>query len=221
MGAVGKVPPALNCLVQLSDHRIGVSFSWAAASLRPVPSLTPSDVSRMLKGLSASSGLVPGGPRSSTLAAPCFPMLAFSPPTPTFVRPLAASSAPLSPTTIGALRLLASPRAGSAPVSAREHAPAAYVGSFSACRNLCAAIWSAFDPFDLDEGCHLAAAEGALGASIPSGTSIDAESDALSQKSLSAKIEACLHASSGTCCPPPSVRWSLEASGGGVVPSPS
>ena len=38
----------------------------------------------MLKRLSASSGLVPGGPRSSTLAAPCLPMhnmLVFSQPT--------------------------------------------------------------------------------------------------------------------------------------------
>ena len=74
--------------------------------------------------------------------------------------------------------------------SAREHAPAASVGSFSACRDLCTAIWPAFDRLDLDEGCRLAAAEGALSASIPSGTSVYAESDTPSQKSLSAKIGA-------------------------------
>ena len=74
--------------------------------------------------------------------------------------------------------------------SACEHAPAAYVGSFSACRDLCAAIWPAFDSLDLDERCRLAAAESALSASIPSGTSVYAESDTPSQKSLSAKIEA-------------------------------
>ena len=51
--------------------------------------------------------------------------------------------------------------------SAGEHAPAAFVGSFSACRDLCSAIWPAFDPLDLDEGCRFAAAEGALGASTP------------------------------------------------------
>ena len=73
---------------------------------------------------------------------------------------------------------------------AREHAPAAYVGCFSACRDLCSAIWPAFDPLDLDEWCRLAAAEGALGASIPSGTCVYAESDPPSQKSPSAKIEA-------------------------------
>ena len=53
-----------------------------------------------------------------------------------------------------------------------------------------AAIWPAFDPLDLDEECRLAAAESALSASIPSGTSVYAESDTPSQKSLSAKIEA-------------------------------
>ena len=73
--------------------------------------------------------------------------------------------------------------------SACEHVPAAYVGSFPACRDLCAAIWPAFDPLDLDEGWSLAADESALSASIPSGTSVYAESDTPSQKSLSAKIE--------------------------------
>ena len=136
----------------------------------------------MLNRLSASSGLVPGGPRSSTLAAPYLPMrsmLAFSP-TPTFVRPLAACSAPLSPTTIGALRLSAFPRAGSAP-GPPVSTPLLHTSLASPL---------AANPLDLDDGCRLAAAEGALGASILSGTSVYAESDAPSQKSLSAKIEA-------------------------------
>ena len=55
---------------------------------------------------------------------------------------------------------------------AAEHAPAAYVASFSACRELCGQLWPAFDPFDLDEGCHLAAAEEPLRGAIPSGANI-------------------------------------------------
>ena len=74
--------------------------------------------------------------------------------------------------------------------SASEHAPAAYFASFAACRDLCCIIWPSFDPLDLDEGCRLSATESALGASIPDGTSIYAESDAPSQRSLSAKLEA-------------------------------
>ena len=73
---------------------------------------------------------------------------------------------------------------------AAEHAPAAYVASFSACRELCGQLWPAFDPFDLDEGCHLAAAEEALRSAIPSGANIYAESDSPSQRSLSGMIEA-------------------------------
>ena len=42
---------------------------------------------------------------------------------------------------------------------AAEHAPAAYVVSFSVCRELCCQLWPDFDPFDLDDGCHLTAAE--------------------------------------------------------------
>ena len=75
--------------------------------------------------------------------------------------------------------------------SAREHAPAAYVASFAACRDLCSVIWPSFDPLDIDEGCRLGVAESVLGAVIPSGTSVNAESDVPIQKSLSAKIEAC------------------------------
>ena len=74
--------------------------------------------------------------------------------------------------------------------SATEHAPAAYVASFSACRGLCTHLWPAFDPLDPDEGGHLAAAEVSLRASIPSGAGIYAEFDNPSQKSLSGKIEA-------------------------------
>ena len=74
--------------------------------------------------------------------------------------------------------------------SAREHAPAAYVASFNACRDLCCVIWPSFDPLDIDEGCHLGVTESAFGAVIPTGTSVYAESDAPTQKSLSAKIEA-------------------------------
>ena len=76
------------------------------------------------------------------------------------------------------MRLSAFPTGGIGARSAREHAPAAYVGTFSACRDLCSATWSAFDPLDLDEGGRLAAAEGGLGASISSGTNVHAESDA-------------------------------------------
>ena len=39
--------------------------------------------------------------------------------------------------------------------SASEHAPAAYVASFAACRDLCSVIWPSFDPLDIDEGCRL------------------------------------------------------------------
>ena len=46
------------------------------------------------------------------------------------------------------------------------------------------------DPFDQDEGCHLAAAENALRSAIPSGANIYAESDSPFQKSLSGMIEA-------------------------------
>ena len=66
---------------------------------------------------------------------------------------------------------------------AAEHAPAAYVASVSACRELCGHLWPAFDPFDLDEGCRLAAAEEAL-------RGIYAVSDSPSQKSLSGMVEA-------------------------------
>ena len=71
-----------------------------------------------------------------------------------------------------------------------EHAPAAYVASFAACRDLCCVIWPSFDPLDIDEGCRLGVTESVLGAVIPTGTSVYAESDAPTQKSLSAKIEA-------------------------------
>ena len=55
----------------------------------------------------------------------------------------------------------------------------------------CAAgSWPAFDPFDLDEGCRLAAAEDALRGAIPSGAIIYAVSDSPSQKSLSGMVEA-------------------------------
>ena len=68
--------------------------------------------------------------------------------------------------------------------SASEHAPAAYVASFAACRDLCGIIWPSFDPLDIDEGCRLEATESALGERIPAGTSVYAESDAPSQRSL-------------------------------------
>ena len=73
---------------------------------------------------------------------------------------------------------------------AAEHAPAAYVASFSASRELCGRLWPAFDPFDLDDGCRLAAAEDALRGAIPSGASIYAVSDSPSQRSLSGMVEA-------------------------------
>ena len=76
--------------------------------------------------------------------------------------------------------------------SAREHAPAACVASFAACRDLCSVAWPSFDPLDIDEGCRLGVTESVLGAVIPTGTSVYAESDAPTQKSLSAKIEACV-----------------------------
>ena len=38
--------------------------------------------------------------------------------------------------------------------SAAEHAPASYVASFSACRDLCSLLWTGFDPLDLDDGCR-------------------------------------------------------------------
>ena len=71
-----------------------------------------------------------------------------------------------------------------------EHAPAACVASFSACRELCGRLWPAFDPFDLDDGCRLAAAEDALRGTIRSGANIYAVSDSPSQKSLSGIVEA-------------------------------
>ena len=73
---------------------------------------------------------------------------------------------------------------------AAEHAPAAYIASFSACRDTCCMLWPAFDPFDLDEGCRLAAAEESLRRSIPSGADVYADSDSPSQKFLSRMIEA-------------------------------
>ena len=73
---------------------------------------------------------------------------------------------------------------------AAEHAPAAYVASFSASRELCGKLWPAFDPFDLDDGCRLAAAEDALRGAIPSGANIYAVSDSPSQRSLSGMVEA-------------------------------
>ena len=74
--------------------------------------------------------------------------------------------------------------------SAAEHAPSAYVASFSACRELCGLLWTDFDPLDLDDGCHLAAAESSLPSVIPSGANTHSESDSPWQKSLSCKIEA-------------------------------
>ena len=73
---------------------------------------------------------------------------------------------------------------------AAEHAPAAYVASFSACCELCGQLWPAFDPFDLDEGCCLAAAEDAIRGAIPSGANVYAVTDSPSQKSLSGMVEA-------------------------------
>ena len=73
---------------------------------------------------------------------------------------------------------------------AAERAPAAYVASFSARRDTCCLLWPAFDPFDLDEGCHLAAAEEALRRSIPPGANMYEESDSPSKKFLSGMIEA-------------------------------
>ena len=70
---------------------------------------------------------------------------------------------------------------------AAEHAPAAYVASFSASRELCGRLWPAFDPFDLDDGCRLAAAEDALRGG---GANIYAASDSPSQRSLSGMVEA-------------------------------
>ena len=147
----------------------------------------------MPKWPSASCGRVLGGPRSSIHAAPCLPdaqhagLLAADTDTRSAIGRLVGP--PLSDDD-WRLASLGFSSGGIGARSACEHAPAADVGSFSACRDLCAAIWPAFDPFDLDEGCRLAAAESALSASIPSGTSVYTESDAPCHKSLSAKIEA-------------------------------
>ena len=70
---------------------------------------------------------------------------------------------------------------------AAEHAPAAYVVSFSACRDLYSLLWADSDPLDLEDGCHLAAAEDSLRSVIPFGANIYASP---SQKSLSCKVEA-------------------------------
>ena len=77
------------------------------------------------------------------------------------------------PSTTGALRPSATPPAR----SASGHAPVAYVASFSACRDLCSQLSPAFDPLDLDDGCHLSAAENSLRAVTPPGANIYAESD--------------------------------------------
>ena len=74
--------------------------------------------------------------------------------------------------------------------SAAEYAPAAYVASFCACRDVCGLLSTDFDHLDLDDGCRLSAAESSLRSIIPSGANIYAESDSPSQKSLSGKIEA-------------------------------
>ena len=74
--------------------------------------------------------------------------------------------------------------------SAVEHALAACVASFSACRDLCGLLWADFDPLDLDDGCRLSAAESSLRSVIPSGANIRAESASPSQKFLSGRIEA-------------------------------
>ena len=73
---------------------------------------------------------------------------------------------------------------------AAEHAPAAYVAIFSACRELCGRLWPAFDPFDLDDGCRSVATEDALRGTISCGANIYAVSDSPSQKSLSGMVEA-------------------------------
>ena len=64
------------------------------------------------------------------------------------------------------------------------------VAGFSACWDTCCLLWPAFDPFDLDEGCPLAAAEEALRRSVPSGADIYADSESPTQKFLSGMIEA-------------------------------
>ena len=74
---------------------------------------------------------------------------------------------------------------------AAEHAPAAYVASFSACRELCGQLWPAFDPFDLDEGClPPCGGRRAFAQCYPSGANIYAASDSPSQRFLSGMIEA-------------------------------
>ena len=77
---------------------------------------------------------------------------ASSPLIPPFARPLDVPLEPLSLTTFGALASLGITSGSICARSNSEHAPVAYVGSFSTCRDLCSAIWPAFDPFDLDEG---------------------------------------------------------------------
>ena len=103
------------------------------------------------KALFVCSAPASGGPRFSTLAAQCrrtLSPLVSAPPTPTHALHEPSRQSP--PSTTGTLRPSASPPTR----SASGHAPAAYVASFSACRDLCSQLSPAFDPLDLDDGCH-------------------------------------------------------------------
>ena len=161
--------------------RLGLSSMLSAGSLAPM-------------GPFVSSGLAPGGLRSCTHVALFRRMHSFLGllAADTDIR-LALGRLIGSPLSDDDWRLasLGITSGGVGARSAREHAPAANVASFAACRDLCSVIWPSFDPLDIDEGCRLGVTESVLGAVIPTGTSVYAESDAPTQKSLSAKIEAC------------------------------
>ena len=163
----------------------GARISWVAASARLGPSCPP--LARgiwpvvVLLGVVQSSLLLshrpPGCPAERTQDCGQRSSRSHGP-------------AHWSPLVWGRRRPLGIAAGGLGARCAAEHAPAAYDARFSACRELCGQLWPAFDPFDLDEGCHLAAAEEALRSAIPSGANIYAESDSPSQQSLSGMIEA-------------------------------
>ena len=73
---------------------------------------------------------------------------------------------------------------------AAEHAPAAYVASFSACRGLCGQLWPAFDPFDLDRGLPPSGGRRCPAQRYPSGANDTPRVTPHPQKSLSGMIEA-------------------------------
>ena len=149
---------------------------------------------RMPTGHSLCSGPAPGGQRSFTLAR--LYRLRSNPrpsPRPTLMSGArsAASPAPPSQTTNGALLDSASPLAVSGPAWPRSMPQLPYVASLSATAKLSARIWPAFDEYDLDSGCLRSDTELALRSRVPDGDDFADESISSSQKALSSMIEAC------------------------------